>query len=98
MVPVRFVDLTDPSSLSVVSTFDNGGGTTVGGIVGKYLYVSNYSTGASDFVDISDPARPVLYSSISEGLNIFSIEGNYAYGLDYTEPGTFYVIDLIPGE
>ena len=96
--PVRFVDLTDPSSLSVVSTFDNGGGTTVGGIVGKYLYVSNYSTGASDFVDISDPARPVLYSSISEGLNIFSIEGNYAYGLDYTEPGTFYVIDLIPGE
>lgn len=96
--PVSFIDLTDKTDLTLVSTFDNGGGTTVGGIVGKYLYVGNYSTGEADFVDISDISSPAVYSSLSEGLNIFLIEGNYAYGLDNTEPGTFYVIDLIPGD
>ena len=92
------MDISNTSSLTQVSTFDPGGGTTVGGIVGKYLYVGNYSSGEAYFVDISDITVPTLYSTISEGLNIFLIEGNYGYGLDYTAPGMFYVIDLIPGE
>lgn len=77
----KVVDVSNPSSPSVVGSV--GVGSLPGGLAisGNYAYVANYNSNSLSVIDISNPSSPSIVSTTSVGTNpqgIF-LSGNYLY-------------------
>ena len=92
--PLTILDVSSPSSLSHVYTYDPGEVVLMSTVSGHYLFADLNSSQSFTILDIQDPSAPVTISKENSGW-ICEIVGNYAYGVDNGK-GKFYVYDLIP--
>lgn len=92
------VDLTLPTSLTEVATYDSGGSGAWGVAVrGDYAYASA-SSGLQIF-DVSDPDNPFwvgLHDSAGGGMHDVDIRGNTVYTTDgaYFQPNSLKLVDV----
>uniref|UniRef100_UPI00260BB712 LVIVD repeat-containing protein n=1 Tax=Oceanispirochaeta sp. TaxID=2035350 RepID=UPI00260BB712 len=92
--PLTILDISNPSSLSLVYTYDPGEGTGPSTVFGNYLFTGLATSQKFTILDIRDPSAPVLVSEGNMGW-IATVIGNYAYGVEWTT-GKFTIWDLLP--
>jgi len=92
---VSIIDISDPLSLSIVSTIAVG--TTPNSLVvsGRYMYVANKGSNNISVVDISNPAIPAVVSTHTVGSqpSTINISGKYLYVGNLADK-TLSVIDV----
>ena len=92
--PLTILDISNPSSLTHVYTYDPGEGTIFPIVSGHYLFTGLFTSEEFTVLDISDPSAPETISTGNPGW-ICDIVGNYAYGVELSN-GKFNIWDLVP--
>jgi len=88
---LRIIDISNPTSPSVVGGIDNDGAMKVLAVLGSYLYVADY--GGIRIIDVSNPATPSILSTLDTpgGAGDLAFFNNIAYVADGTLLSVFDV-------